>query len=363
MSLVNGTAIAVAANVTPSFGVLLIGTIFCFTLWGISCMQLFLYYGGYPDDSIFTKLTIFVLWAFITANPAMQLSSLWGVLVVEWGSSAAFDDPLTGMVHHGWVAGVAIMGVQLFFLWRIYRLGAGEPWTVVVVVVVALLSVTQLATSAGVYKSWQYFMQKLKLFGPISIMMMHRLKGATTLSVVHAKILRRLQVVTRAVTFPADIFICVSLLSLLLRNGIPKYQSTRGLLYRSIIVTINSGLWTAVLALLDLLLMLTRTDFVYCIVEFPLSTLYFVTLLSNLNARGYIRGRKTEWNEYLSTLSEFQKGAPGNVSTSDVGGRGVAYVLSDFPAAKGNASTAGSRTLRTSESSKVKLVNLQLALR
>jgi hypothetical protein len=40
--------------------------------------------------------------------------------------------------------------------------------------------------------------------------------------------------------------------------------------------------------------------FGYTIVELAIGSLYVTSVLSNLNARQYIRGRKTEWNEFLS---------------------------------------------------------------
>ncbi|KAI0812767.1 hypothetical protein BC629DRAFT_963720 [Irpex lacteus] len=136
-------ASGVAANVTSSFGLLLIGTTLAFVLSGVSCMQLFMYYSGYPEDSYFMKITIFVIWAFATTKPMMHMSALWNVIIVGWGSPASFNDPLTGLLHGGWMAAVTITVVQCFFMWRIYALGGGRPWTIVVIVLIGMLSLTQ----------------------------------------------------------------------------------------------------------------------------------------------------------------------------------------------------------------------------
>lgn len=47
-----------------------------------------------------------------------------------------------------------------------------------------------------------------------------------------------------------------------------------------------------------------QNNFYYCIVELPIQSLYVVTLLSNLCARSYVKGKGAEWDEYLSTLPE-----------------------------------------------------------
>lgn len=49
----------------------------------------------------------------------------------------------------------------------------------------------------------------------------------------------------------------------------------------------------------------------FCVIELPIQSLYVVTLLSNLNARSYVRGKLTEWDEYLTTIPQdpsIQKG-------------------------------------------------------
>ena len=84
------------------------------------------------------------------------------------------------------------------------------------------------------------------------------------------------------------------------------------MLDRLVIMTVNTGLWTALLALLDLILVSHSVSTVfmkrltnhtqvivypngiqYCVIEFPLGALYVNAFLANLNARSYIRGEGT----------------------------------------------------------------------
>ena len=62
--------------------------------------------------------------------------------------------------------------------------------------------------------------------------------------------------------------------------------------------------------------------FGYTIVELPIGSLYLVTLLSNLNARGYVRGRQTEWTEYLTAVPDS--------SNAVESGKDIQFVLSDL---------------------------------
>lgn len=78
----------------------------------------------------------------------------------------------------------------------------------------------------------------------------------------------------------------------------------------------------------------------YCIVELPIASLYFNTIMSNLNARGYIRGRQTEWNEYLSALPQSQS-SPGRTENNE------AIVFSTFQAARGDSADQSAAEVRT----------------
>ncbi|KAI0086791.1 hypothetical protein BDY19DRAFT_995536 [Irpex rosettiformis] len=298
----------------PTFGVMLIGNVLSFALWGVICMQAFLYYSTYPNDSTFTKVFIFALWAMDTASVVLGFVTLWHPLVQHWGSIEAVNANVYDLLHSDWIAAIVTTSVQFFFLWRIYRLGGHFRWKWGVIVFVVIAGLYQLA--AGI------------AFDVIGFQ-------GTTLASANKPILRRLQLSDRSLTAAIDIVICMSLVKLLLQNGIPTYYKTRALLYRGIIVTINSGLWTAILAVIDLILMAAQpSQLYYCIIELPIQSFYVVTLLSNLNARGYVRGKETEWTEYLSVLPDesrtaaMSSGSDGNAS-GNYKPRKDAYVLKE----------------------------------
>lgn len=155
---------------------------------------------------------------------------------------------------------------------------------------------------------------------------------------------QELQIIARAVVFPADVLLCVSLLWLLLRNGIPQFrrygprvlqwlltetfylQHTRTSLpqchrhYQQWVLdcrsrSSRSHLCKCVLSSVEsvygwefyIQMCTMPQQFVFTLIEFPLDSLYLVSLLSNLNARSYIRGNPAEWSEYLSSLKIAQR--------------------------------------------------------
>lgn len=99
-------------------------------------------------------------------------------------------------------------------------------------------------------------------------------------------------------------------------------------------------------------------NFVFTLIEFPLDSLYLVSLLSNLNARSYVRGRPTEWSEYLSSLRIAQRNTTAEGTNDDDGRPGIAYVLSDLQTAKNKPAPAGTDTDEIPELSKVRPFHL-----
>jgi hypothetical protein len=84
-------------------------------------------------------------------------------------------------------------------------------------------------------------------------------------------------------------------------------DSSRRLSIRLLIVTVNTGLWTAIVALIELILMEVYADssgLQWTTMEFPLCSLYISSFLASLNCREYVRGtgqQTLSWNEPPST--------------------------------------------------------------
>lgn len=95
------------------------------------------------------------------------------------------------------------------------------------------------------------------------------------------------------------------------------------MIYRMMMLTILSGIWTSVFSLLVLILVSTTcfpfvikliedctkvaaspTTLWYCVFEFPISPLYISTLLANLNSRAFVRGENgINWGTDLGGIS------------------------------------------------------------
>ncbi|KIK52512.1 hypothetical protein GYMLUDRAFT_251118 [Collybiopsis luxurians FD-317 M1] len=98
----------------------------------------------------------------------------------------------------------------------------------------------------------------------------------------------------RACSAAVDTMISINMIYLLSGPNKPKFKSSQLMVKRILILAVNSTLITAVLATVTLILLAAQPkNLYYCIAEASTCSLYFSTLLANLNARDYIRGEPT----------------------------------------------------------------------
>ncbi|GJE90578.1 hypothetical protein PsYK624_067210 [Phanerochaete sordida] len=105
-------------------------------------------------------------------------------------------------------------------------------------------------------------------------------------------VFKAIEIAIRASTAPVDILIAAWMTYLLAsqRSRAPFGPSSQ-LLLKLMWLSINSGMWTALFALVDVALIAWRpTNVEFTLVELPLGTLYLNMILANLNARRYLCG-------------------------------------------------------------------------
>ncbi|KAJ7215195.1 hypothetical protein C8J57DRAFT_283822 [Mycena rebaudengoi] len=258
-------------NLQSSYGVLLIGCFFSAIIWGISCVQTFFYFLVYENDALKIKILVLFLLAVDTANQILVLRSVWPALVVHWGrlDILAKSEGTLELIHHVWVAAIVAVGVQLFFIWRIYVFSGRKRLLPAFLIFLTSWQIIGLAP--------YYYL----VFGIAPVSAGQQSKQLTAIAVS-----------TRASTAAVDILIAISMIYLLVKPG-PNNQfaSTKKLVFRLMLLTINSGAWTAVLAVLDFICIVAfPTYFTFTIFELPLCSLYLSTMLANLNARIFITG-------------------------------------------------------------------------
>lgn len=255
-------------------GPMLIGIIFNVLLYGIMITQVYLYYTTYKRDRLWMKLLVLAVFVADTINTLFDVWYLYESVITH------FDDP-PFLATANWrfatdpvMTGIIELMVQLFFSWRIWALTKN----LVVVIIVVLLSLT--AGICAIVTTYE-----------ITIIP----------EFVRFQEFKNIVIVWLVCASAADIII-TSVLVWYLRKHKTGFKSSDLMVDRIIRVTVQTGLLTSMLAIVDLIVYLADPTGTHLMLNFPLCKLYSNSLISSLNSRG-------GWRYDSSTHSHSHGGA------------------------------------------------------
>ncbi|KIK68021.1 hypothetical protein GYMLUDRAFT_256815 [Collybiopsis luxurians FD-317 M1] len=297
----------ITLDLTASYGVLIIAAYLSCALWGINVMQAYIYYWNYPDDPWPTKsLIAFLLYviprmsdvapelfihrlrAVDTAHKILVTIAPWSALVQNWGRVSAIIASPPEALHEAWVGSIIIIVVQMYYLRRIAKFASTtrhrHTWyfwlffmVMVALSILQILLKTVNLSTGSCYAYCVFSINKKNIFIPINLD------------------LKRVGLVSAAVV---DLVIAAAMIMLLKDSDSidggrlrPSKRISRTI-RRLMVIIVNTGLVTAVVTIISLILDETAsgTNFWTAMVQYPQCSIYFSTLLANLNARHYIRG-------------------------------------------------------------------------
>ncbi|KAF8186621.1 hypothetical protein BJ912DRAFT_456599 [Pholiota molesta] len=261
-------------DITSSYGGVLLGLIFSYTLYGVSCLQVFIYSMNCEGDPTFTKAMVGVLWLAETGNQICLVIGSWNTFVEKWGNLINLTAVQLGITHHIWVGHIVIISVQMYLARRIYLFGRSVG-----------------TRSRKIYMAMYLLVVVLLACGEITVIIVFIVKSyhGRNLSALTTPVETALNEALRILAATIDILVAIGMVYLL-RATTPRLTKSKQLVQRMLIVTVSSGSLTAFFAtIVMILLAVSPYHLWFCIFDFPLGSLYFNTLLANLNSRSYIR--------------------------------------------------------------------------
>ncbi|KAI9059272.1 hypothetical protein FKP32DRAFT_1680090 [Trametes sanguinea] len=268
---------------TITYGPIFIGVVFNILLYGIMITQTYLYFQMYKRDKAWIKLFVICLFVCDTVNCAFDIAFLYMPLVNEFGNVEALNVATWVFATDPAMTAIIAGLVQSFFAWRVKVLT--RSWYAVVVI--ALCSFAQFCGGLGT---------------AIAVGMIPEF--------VHFQKFQVIVIVWLAFSAVADTLITASLVWHLRRNktGMPV---TDDIINRIIRLTVQTGLVTALCAIVDLILFLATPAGLHLIFNLPLSKLYTNSLMSSLNTR---HGWQYDSTQVLSSASQSREHSRGGMS-------------------------------------------------
>ncbi|KAK1233520.1 hypothetical protein PQX77_003331 [Marasmius sp. AFHP31] len=237
---------------------MLLGVFFNAILWGIMTVQTMMYYQVYKKDSMFLRCFVLYLVLTETANSALYMAMMHGLLIAQFGSEEATTIFPKVLAADPLLAVLVSSPVQMFAAYRIHVLGEGI-WISSIVSLLALVSLGGGMWTAQTAMTVGSFQHKAELYPPILMWLLaSAVVNVTTTSTFYRSLAKQ-------------------------KIGY-RWASQKPI--RFVRWAVQTGLFTATFAILDVVCFLSLTNTaIISIWHFVIPELYTISLLSNLNAR------------------------------------------------------------------------------
>jgi len=255
------------AGVDLFFGPMLIGVLLNTLLYGALVTQMLAYYQRFTNDSPFTRYLILYLFIVETANLVIECGIIYEPLIIRYGTKAAVTVSPKLLPGDSILISIVSAPIQLFAAWRISVITG----SFILPGIIALVSIG--SSAAGINMSVKVFLNpEFQEFGSF-------IAAAT---------------VWLALSAVCDVVIAVGMTYALYTRK-TGFSTVDGQVNRIIRLTLETGSLTAIAALLDVtfFLVFPQTSINF-IVDFPLSSLYALSVLAMLNSRDRTKSAESE---------------------------------------------------------------------
>ncbi|KAI9058195.1 hypothetical protein FKP32DRAFT_1597264 [Trametes sanguinea] len=277
------------AELTRTFGVLLIGFIFAVTLYGLTFFQTYIYYTRFPGDDWKTKYTVGLLWALDTAVTTLISHTIYHYLITDF--MIPFNQLITTRTF---IAELALSGFLALVVHCYY---ASRIWTVshrrtIIPAIVIALSLAAFALG---------FVSAAKL------------SHESLFSRVGASGIRLTKGISGGLVVAADVLVAGSMLFYLRPARHPGMVVPEGWYDKLIVYGVNRGTCFAIFHILVLITLVTMpTGQVWILFHWVSNKVYVNSILSMLNFRNTHHGRGVPEE---ASLNQHARGSSGRTGT------------------------------------------------
>ncbi|KDQ52835.1 hypothetical protein JAAARDRAFT_80931 [Jaapia argillacea MUCL 33604] len=262
------------ATVDLTIGPNLVGSILNVFLFGVMWMQCILYFTTFKQDKRGIRLLVWFLLVTDTVNSAFIVYALYVYTVANFGNMDAAQHPPWSATIAPILTSIINVFVQGFFTHRVHVLTSVRPLTVLICIGIFLQFVAGMSVSIMTYilpnfSAWGRPQMRVPIMGALIL-------GAVVDSSITASLTWSLQ---RSKT---------------------GFSVTDDLVTRLIQLTVQTGMMTAAVAIIDLILYLSSPWPFHLVCGLTLPKFYTISLMSTLNARYSIRYASGQQSEHLT---------------------------------------------------------------
>ncbi|PFH50381.1 hypothetical protein AMATHDRAFT_61218 [Amanita thiersii Skay4041] len=259
-----------------SLGAAFFGYVLGVVLYGISIMQVYVFFIRYPNDALFRKVAITVLCVLDTLHLAFSTHMIYFFLIEHLGDFITSSRPIWSLKALGIVQVLTIWLVQFLYLGRIWRLTSSSHFS--------KSKWCAFAINAGIIM----LMAMAIAVGLIFIVKLIQIESILSRSKSFEWVVYLGFGMTAFVD--ATIALCMSILLHVKVSGEDIWNSTNNVVTKIIRYSVCTGLATSLVSIIYIILYAARPSTLYYLgIEFSITRLYTNSILAMYNARKGLR--------------------------------------------------------------------------
>ncbi|KAG2341896.1 hypothetical protein BDR05DRAFT_935901 [Suillus weaverae] len=240
-------------------GPLILGYQFNWGLYGVLATQLYTYHQAGFRDNRLIKFVAYGLFVIETLQLVMATSDSFHTLALGWGNILDLSNVWFSWFDLPFLTGLTSATIQCFYAWRLYILSKSHVLTITIAAIAVVQGSAAMAEGIQIFISQNVPGTQEDTFKTTAVWL-----GGTAL---------------------CDIIICCAMFYFL-SNSRTGFRATDSMLNKLIRITIETGMVTAMIAIVELTLFLTfKHNFYHVVPAFILSKLYSNSFLVLLNSR------------------------------------------------------------------------------
>ncbi|KAK7031721.1 hypothetical protein R3P38DRAFT_2620088 [Favolaschia claudopus] len=247
-----------------TLGALLVGVLISYILFGLACMQTYIYSGRFPNDSGKMKLLIACVWLLDLGHVVSIGHMLYVLVISDFGHPELIASIPKSLGASSLINAVLAMCVQGFFSYRVYRLCK----RLYVPILTWTLSFLFLGATSAVFVLGMQ---------PVPFQVFETQWGWLLDSLW-------------GIAAANDLIIAATLVFLLCQRKREESEDMTPVVDKVIMWTLETGLITSAAAILNLICFVTmKNNFIWIAWYVVTARLYSNSFLANLNSRGTLR--------------------------------------------------------------------------
>jgi len=127
-------------TIDNTLGAVFLGNLTAAILYGVTCVQTFIYFQTYPKDAVSLKATVFFLWICDSVHLALITHGVYFYAVTNFANPAPLQVPTVSIMVSMAMTAISDVTIKYIFAHRVWKLSGGNVPLAISIALTSLLA-------------------------------------------------------------------------------------------------------------------------------------------------------------------------------------------------------------------------------